>query len=151
MKYWATLLVLTAASALGAAVCEITTSGMAFGSYDAISEVHVDTLGTVTVTCTGNVGDSVNLQLSMSPGNGSYVSRQMIAGALAMLYNLFTDASRTVVWGDGAGGTGIVSDSFTLDSSTVIKNYTVYGRIYGGQNQLTAQSYSDTVAVTLSY
>jgi spore coat protein U-like protein len=137
--------------ALALPVCEVSGSGVAFGNYDAISDQHVDILGTITVTCTGTAGDSVSLDLALSAGNGTYSNRQMTDGTHNMLYNLYKDASRSQVWGDGTGGTGTVTDSFTMASTVEVKNYTVYGRIFGSQNQLVVQSYSDSVVVTLNY
>lgn len=147
MALWA----LASVPALAVAVCEVSATGVAFGSYDAISDQHVDTLGTITVTCTGTAGDSVSLELAMSAGNGSFSGRHMTDGSRTMLYNLYKDASRSQVWGDGTGGTGTVTDSFTMASTVEVKNYTVYGRIFGSQNQLVVQSYSDSVVVTLNY
>ena len=148
---WMALGAFAAVPALAVTVCEVSATGMAFGAYNAISSQHVDTLGTITVTCTGTVGDPVNLTLTLSAGNGSYTNREMTDGTHNMLYNLYTDGSRSQVWGDGTGGTGTVTDSFTMSSSVEVKNYTVYGRIFGSQNQLVVQSYSDSVAVTLNY
>lgn len=148
---WMTLWTFASVPALAVAVCEVSATGVAFGSYNAISSQHVDTLGTVTVTCTGTVGDPVNLTLTMSAGNGTYSNRQMTDGTHDMLYNLYTDGSRSQVWGDGTSGTGTITDSFTMASSVEVKNYTVYGRIFGSQSQLVVESYTDSVAVTLNY
>ena len=148
---WRLAWVFACTPALAATVCTVSVSGVAFGNYNSISSQNADTLATISVTCTGTTGDNVSLQLAMSAGNGSFSNRQMTAGAYTMLYNLFMDSSRSVVWGDGTGGTGTLTDSFTMDSSVVVKNYTVYGRVFGNQNQLVAQFYSDNVVVSLTY
>ena len=154
MTRWILFIAISALSsvpALAAAVCEVSATGVAFGGYDAISDGHVDTLGTITVTCTGTAGDPVTLDLALSAGNGTFSGRHMTDGSHTMLYNLYKDPSRSQVWGDGTGGTGTVTDAFTMGSSTEVKSYTVYGRIFGSQNQLVVQSYTDNVMVTLAY
>jgi spore coat protein U-like protein len=148
---WIAFGILASCPALAATSCEVSATGLAFGSYDAISDQHVDTLGTITVTCTGTVGDAVNLELTLNAGNGSFANRLMSDGSHTMHYNLYKDGSHSQVWGDGTGGTGTVTDSFTMGSSVEVKNYTVYGRIFASQNHLVVQSYTDSVAVTLYY
>ncbi|MEO7742229.1 MAG: spore coat protein U domain-containing protein [Usitatibacter sp.] len=54
------------------------------------------------------------------------------------------DATRTGVWGDGAGSTGTVSGSGTF------ANHTVHGRIPPRQN-VQARSYSDLIIVTVTF
>lgn len=134
-----------------AATCTVSTTGLAFGSHDPISGSPTDTLGTISVTCTGTIGENVSYQIALSTGTGSYSNREMSGGVQTMMYNIFTDASRSVVWGDGSGSTGTVADAYTLDSTMVTRDYTVYSRTYSGQYSLTAQSYSDSILVTLSY
>ena len=74
----------------------------------------------------------------------------MLAGGAQLNYNLFSDATRLIVWGDGTGGTSTVSDSYTLPASTSTRTYTVYGQI-PTQTGPIAGSYMDTVVITLSY
>jgi spore coat protein U-like protein len=139
------------AAAWGAVTCTVSTSGVAFGTYNAIGNQNADTIGTIAVTCNGNVGDQANYQIALSTGSGSYTARLMPGPSDNMQYNLYKDAARSVVWGDGTGGTSVVTDSYILDSTSVVKYYSVYGRVPAAQNQLNAGSYSDTVVVTLTY
>ena len=151
MKRWIALGILTQAAAWGAVTCSVSATGVAFGTYNTLSSQNADTLGTITVTCTGTVGDPVNYQIALNQGTGSYTAREMAGGTNTMYYNLYTDASRSVVWGDGTGATTKVMDSYTMTSTTVIKNYTVYGRIPGSQSSLGTASYLETLLVTLTY
>ena len=66
------------------------------------------------------------------------------------LYNLYTNASNSLVWGNGTGGTSVVGDSYTMTAGTVIKNYSVYMRIPRSQS-INGGSYSDSIAVTVTY
>lgn len=67
-----------------------------------------------------------------------------------MSYNLYTSAARSVIWGNGTGGTQLVSDNVTLFSGSLIRNYTTYGRIPVGQDRA-AGSYADSIIVTVEY
>lgn len=65
-------------------------------------------------------------------------------------YNLFTDAGRTTIWGDGTGGTSY--QSLPAGSSTHTEAFILYGRIPGNQSQATAGNYSDpSLSVVVSY
>ena len=77
----------------------------------------------MTVTCIG----TANIAITLSTGaSGSYSSRQMSNGIIHLLYQLYSNAARTTVWGNGSGGTTTVSDRLVGNSS---RNYTVFGRI----------------------
>jgi spore coat protein U-like protein len=65
-------------------------------------------------------------------------------------YQLYTDAARTTVWGDGAGGTAVQSGVGTAAPRTL----TVYGRIPDAGANLSAAvraDYRDTVTITVTY
>ena len=126
----------------GAACGTFSTVSVVFGSYDSLSGRSLDSAGSVTVSC--DVGDSFSIALSS--GQGTLLGRQMVGGSNVMMYNLFTDAQRSVIWGDGTNGTVVVNGSGS--GTSVI--YTVYGRIPGGQN-LPAGAYSDSIVVTLNF
>lgn len=138
--------------ATAAVTCDIWVAGVAFGNYDSIGNQDRDTVGTISVTCSGNIGETASYTIRLSAGNGSYSSRTMNGGVSSIVYNLYKDIARTQVWGDGTSGTFLVTDSHVLDSTLpVTRHYTVYGRIPSGQHQSVAGSYSDNLLVTLEY
>lgn len=141
MSPWllAVALAITASQAW-AAQCSLSVQGASFGSYDVFSNQSLNSTGNIGVSCDISAAYSV----SLSAGGGSYASRSMASGAHRLNYNLYTDATRTTIWGDGTGGTATVSGSGT----TV--NHTVYGRIPASQNAYVG-SYSDTITVTLTF
>lgn len=132
-------------------VCSVSTSGIAFGSYNSLSGQSATSSGTISVTCTGNPGDSATYTITIAAGAGSYSTRTMAAGAHSLVYNLYKDSGCTQVWGDNSNGTYSVTDSITLSSSSDTKNYVVYGRIAGSQNSAAAGSYSDNLLITITY
>jgi spore coat protein U-like protein len=150
---WLLLLVLCAAftgKASATAVCSVSSIGASFGGFDPISGAAKDTLGTITVTCTGLVGDAVSYTIALSPGAGNFVTRTMQTGGSNINYNLFTDSGHHFIWGDGTNGTSLVSDAYTMGSTTVSRDYTVFGEI-PQQSGPKVGSYLDTVVITLTY
>lgn len=69
-----------------------------------------------------------------------------------LVYNIYTPASYSAVWGDGAGGTNSVTGNLTLGANDS-KNatHTGNGRIPAGQNTAHVGIYGDTISVTVSY
>ncbi len=139
--------------AFGTAVCTVDAAATAFGLYDSLSSSNDDTLGTITVRCTGNIGDPVNYNLALNAGqNGTFSNRVMDAGSSQLSYNLYIDAGRTNLWGDGTSGTSTLSGSYNLSSTSDTHTFTVYARAYGGQNTAAmSPGYTDTVMITLTY
>jgi spore coat protein U-like protein len=151
--YYCLMLVICALAtrrASATVVCSVSSLGTAFGAYDTLSGSNKDVIGTISVTCTGLVGDAVNYSIALSPGGGTFTSRKMLAGGSQLKYNLYSDGARLSIWGDGTGGTSTVSDSYSLPASSSTRNYTVYGEI-PAQTNPTNGSYMDTVVITVTY
>lgn len=133
--------------------CVVTGTDVAFGAYDPLSLVDTDSSGNVEVTCTVlvPVGD-IAYEIQLDAGNsGTFAARTMTNGSHDLTYNLFTDATRTTVWGDGTGGSSTISDSYQLilqDNRT--EDYTVFARLFSGQN-VSAGLYSDTITATIIF
>jgi spore coat protein U-like protein len=58
--------------AFGTVVCSVSSTGTAFGGYDTVGANAKDVVGTISVTCTGSIGDAVNYAIALSPGAGSF-------------------------------------------------------------------------------
>ena len=145
MRRVSLLFALAGAAAVWAApagACTIGATGVAFGSYDPRSATAKDSTGTVTLNCPSNRSGVVSMSTG---GSASYTQRKMASGANTLNYNLYTNSTRTAVWGDGTGGSTTVS---------VAKGYagtlTIYGRIPASQN-VRAGTYSDTITVTVTF
>lgn len=122
------------------ATCTVSASGVLFGGYDVFSASPNDSAGSVSVDC----DPATPYTISLSAGGGTYSQRHMSTGTDLLGYNLYTDASRSIVWGDGSSGTG------TVGGSAASENHTVYGRVPAGQN-VPAGSYGDTIMITISF
>lgn len=134
--------------------CTITTTSVVFSSYDPLSSGNVDNTSNIRVGCGGTVGLLVPFNIALSVGSGtSYTDRAMTNGSNRVAYNLYTDATRTTIWGDGSGGTGLPAGGVLLDLlglGTPI-NYPIYGRIPGGQTSAVPGAYQDNLIITVTY
>jgi spore coat protein U-like protein len=139
---------LTWHAAASAKTCNVTGGGVAFGSYNPALAARVDTIGHIDIHCDG----SFNADISLSVGNGNHATfsggRLMtrVGQPGTLTYNLYTSATYTRIFGDGTGGSSVV----TIHGN---KNYSqpVYGRINGGQLSIQAGSYADVIIVTVAY
>jgi spore coat protein U-like protein len=146
-----------AGSAQAAADCTAAAGGVAFGAYNPLVTTADDSTGTVTVTCTNTGGGNttVNYTLALSTGvSGAYSQRHMKAGTPMLNYNLYRDSARSVVWGNGSGGTSQITGSLTVGSGagngTRSATYTVYGRVQAQQDAAPG-TYSDSIVITLTF
>lgn len=154
----AILALFAAAPALGGATCTVAATGVSFGAYVISLATPTDSSGDITVTCTyvapgGAV--SVDIVTSLSTGvSGSYSPRQMAAGPARLNYNLFTDAARTFIWGNGLSGTRVATANFTVGpgvgNGTRSASLPVYGRV-PAQQLVGTGAYSDTIVVTVTF
>jgi spore coat protein U-like protein len=145
---------LAAAPGAHAASCTASASATAFGTYDPQSTLPHDSLGSVTVTCAPVlVAVLQSYAIALSAGSsGSYAPRRMAAGAWRLDYQLYSDALRSVVWGDGTAGTSTVAGSFLLSVLLPVSaTHVVYGRIPARQTGVAAGNYADTITVTVTY
>ncbi|MGQ0588201.1 MAG: Csu type fimbrial protein [Sphingosinicella sp.] len=129
--------------------CTVSATGVMFGAYDPRATGPDDGTGAIDIACHPS-DQSVNIALSTG-SSGSFSARRMSSGAAQLDYNLYTGTSRTVVWGDGSGGTSTV----TLTEGNVSGgrrrfSADIFGRIPALQN-VPAGSYVDTIVVTVTF
>jgi len=130
--------------------CSVTTTPVSFGSYDVFSPAPIDTIGTIFVSCNNPEKKAMPVTISINRGSsGSFNPRQMrlAGGSDRMNYYLFLDPSRTTLWGDGSGGTSIVT---RIIEKTAPLNIPIYGRVPARQN-LRVGAYSDQLIVTVNW
>lgn len=131
-----------------AQTCSVTATSINFGNYDVALLLHNDSTGTITVTCNITPPPDAAIMIGPSPDSGIFNPRRMKHSSISefLNYNLFTNALRTVIWGNGTQGTS------TITLKNVPKNkpqtVTIYGRIPAGQDVSSGQ-YSDTLVVTI--
>ncbi len=130
-----------AVSATVLSFCSLTALPLAFGTY---STAVVNATTTLAVACT--VGTSYNVGLDLGQGSGATVAlRKMTLNTSELSYALYSDAARTVPWGNTVG-TNTLGGTGTGLTQTI----TVYGQIPA--NQIVAPGlYTDTVTATITY
>lgn len=129
--------------------CSITASGVAFGTYNPLSSNAVDSSGSVQVSCEGPNNTVLSFSLSIPGTDASH--RYMNSTDSQLQYNLYTDASRTQVWGDGTNGTAVIPGSVTLQQGHGTVTSYIYGRIFGAQRSAKPGSYSTQLIVTITF
>lgn len=130
--------------------CTVSASSVAFGAYNTLTSAPTDSTGQVDVTCTMLVSLTGSYEVRLSAGqSGTPAARVMRSGASQLAYNLFVNASRSQVWGDGSQGSQTVAQGLQAIGYSR-HTLTVYGRIPARQN-VSAGTYSDAVTVTIFY
>lgn len=122
--------------------CRIVVTDLAFGAYDPLVEhstAALDGSANVQVLCTKNLRATV-----LMDDNSGVASRFMRSGSDSLPYAIFSDASRTKVWGTGANAIQITG------TGTSPQELTVFGRIPAGQ-VVPAGWYTDAVTATVDF
>jgi len=134
--------------------CRIDVKPVNFGVYVPGSSTDVDVNGEIRVRCGGKAkkgkkGGPSSYTLRIDGGQtGNPASRAMRSGAVNLFYNLFSDVTRFVIWGDGSAGTSPVTQ--VIEGRKYDKRHAVYGRVFAGQYPDTG-SYADAPLVTIEF
>lgn len=134
-------LVVLPLSGPAAAECQAIVSLVDFGRLD------LDRGGQVTGEVIVNCDEPGRFSVGLSQGLGQFVQRKMRGSDGAeLIYNLFVDASRQRIWGDGiSAGTQTVKGENDGRRPSIIP---IYGIVPSRQNVLVGP-YSDNLLVTV--
>jgi spore coat protein U-like protein len=124
-----------------ATVCSVSTVPIIFGTYNVYLTGNTQTIGQITVSC-----DPVTTSYTVALNGGTYgtiAQRKQSSGSDILLYNLYTNPARSVLWGDGS------TNGVTVSSSNPTP-LNVYGNI-PGQQDVSVGTYSDNVSVTVTF
>ncbi|WP_321489975.1 spore coat U domain-containing protein [uncultured Hyphomonas sp.] len=133
--------------------CSVSADPLDFDIYNPLGGSHADAVGNVSVTCGALVlGANISYEVVLGAGgNGTGFNRAMSNGSDLLDYNLYTDSSRALIWGDGTGGTDTVMHAYLLSLVfSTTDDFPIYGRIPSGQNVETG-SYGDTIVATVIF
>jgi len=116
----------------------------------------LDTQGRVSYRCSNRGGNDAGrgakgkwvVDISISRGQAGSYQRHLQGPRDRLLYNVYADPQRQVVWGDGTGGTRVVSEHAKPNNKEVV--IPVYGRIPAGQD-VRAGRYTDSLIVTIDF
>jgi spore coat protein U-like protein len=129
--------------------CRISLGPINFGLYMPLTAVPVDVVGQFDVRCQAQPGTfAVIIGAGIS---GDQLARTLSAGGADVLnYNLYRDAARTQIWGDGTPPTVMVTGSRPSQGRPTSYSYPVYGRVFANQAPNTG-IYSDNLLVTVLF
>jgi len=159
----ASALVLASVSpALARLTCDAADVTLNYGSYDVLAGTALDGAGTITVTCTksginANQDGTVSYSVALTP-----LSPRQLAppsGPDRLSHQFYTDSARTQPWGDGTGGTSVITGSLFVpkDRTKVDGPMNFYGRITPAGQDVSAASpgpppttYKQTFTITVT-
>jgi spore coat protein U-like protein len=132
---------------LASVVCSMSATGVNFGE---VTGGQLSTTGAIVLRCTGN--GTVAYTISLTTGlSGIYGLRQMSNGTDMLGYNLYGEASLGTIWGDGTGGSQVVSGKIQMGGNpVVITPVPIFARL-PVQRAPTPGSYSDNIVASLHY
>jgi len=140
----------TASLAVSASVaknCTITTTPVAFGSYDSVTAnatAPLDAIGGVIVTCTKGAVAKVGLN---DGSNSQTTQRRMSLGATDFLnYELYKDSAHATRWGNTADTSLDIPEA----PNQTPRTFSVYGRVPAAQTAAVG-TYTDTVMATVNF
>lgn len=129
--------------------CNITLFPIDFGVYMPLRPTPSDVTGTLNVRCMAQPG---SFTVQIGPGvSSNQLARTLVSGATNILhYNLYQNASRTLIWGNGTPPTVTVSGVRPSKGRPTEYTYPVYGRIFANQAPPPG-IYSDNILVTILF
>ena len=112
--------------------CRIWVGSLQFGTYIPLSPTPQDVFGLMIVRCVGQPG---TFEITIGAGqSGNQLARAMANGTGGTLvYNIFRDAARVQIWGDGVPPTFTVTGTRTRRGRPSWYLYPMYGRVFANQ------------------
>lgn len=133
--------------------CSIIANDLDFGTNNGAIAANIDAQSTLVANCTN--GTVYNIGLNNGTGSGATASvRKMTNSAdnSTVNYSLYTSAARSSVWDNNC--TALPNSASSCVGGTgngANQTLNVYGRVPGGQSNVTIGSYVDTVVATLTF
>lgn len=127
--------------------CTIAANDLSFGTVTLLA-ANINATTTLGLSCTN--GAAYNVRLNGGTVTGNVAGRRMGLGGTTpgvIDYQLRHTSANGPLWGDGTGGTSVLTGTGTGASQTV----TLYGRVPGGQPAPPVGTYSDTVTATVEF
>jgi len=129
--------------------CRVWVFGANFGIYMPARPNPLDISALMLVRCVGQPG---SFTVSMGPGlSGDQMNRTMFSGATNTLsYNIFRNAARTQIWGDGTPPTVLQSGVRNGRGRPSWFFFRFFGRAYANQTP-NSGFYDDNIVVTVLF
>ena len=147
------VLLLFCSGVLAATTCTLVNPSISLGSYDTFTPSPTDASGPIIVNCSRSGGpQSITVTIAIGPSlhTGAVASRKLkhTVNIDLLSYNLYRDASRTIVWGN-SGGVNTVSQTLSIpNNASRTATFVVNTRIDALQN-VRAGDYADSLQVSV--
>jgi len=134
--------------------CTIETRPLSFGTYGPSDPAPTDAQAQIVYACgVHTVGrlqgrTATNIRIEISRGEAGSFDRAMTSGTARLSYNIFLDAQRQTVWGNGSGGTQYFTDVQPPNQQPI--TLYAYGRIPALQN-VPQGEYADSLQVVILF
>jgi len=132
--------------------CTVNSPTLTFTAIDPTAGVASTGNAILSVKCTKGT-TLTDIQLGAGGNQIASGKRQLANGSVFIPYQLFTTAGLTTLWGDGTAGIGnALSSGFGAFTSVgTAQTFTVYGQILAADEDVQANTYTDSVAVTVDF
>ena len=127
--------------------CTITFNDINHGTVSTLAANNDAASAGDNITC--SFADSYTIALNVGTGGGTYATRTLANGANTLNFNVYSDAARTTIWGDGSGGSAVLTKTST--GGGVADAIDVYSRVLGGQTGKPEGTYSSTITATATF
>lgn len=136
-------------SATVASNCLISAADLNLGTFDGTNDLNT-AVSNITVRCTTGLPFLVGLSQGL---HGNFTNRRLkILGPDldTLVYNLYTDSGRTIVWNETTNRTGGVGAGMSSGSAVTVP---VYGKLLVSENDGLGKAgvYNDTITATITY
>ncbi|QPC85639.1 spore coat protein u [Mesorhizobium sp. NBSH29] len=133
-------------SSASAQSCNFTVSTLSFGNVDTLSGSATNSTATISASCSGYSVLTPRVLVCPNIGagtGGATAGARQMAGAGTLNYQLYSDASRTAVWGSYAwpypARAPAMAVGLLLGAGSA--SDTIYGSVFGGQQAVPTGSY----------
>jgi spore coat protein U-like protein len=127
--------------------CTITLNDINHGTVTTLTTNNDAVSAGDNITC--SFADAYSIGFNVGTGGGTYATRTLANGTNSLNFNVYSDAARTVVWGDGSGGSAAKTGTST--GGNVADPLTVYSRVFGPQTGKPEGTYSSTITATATF
>jgi spore coat protein U-like protein len=138
-----------------------TSNTISFGGYNPLNaSPPLDGTGSFVIACTdagGNRNKTTTINYTVKLSGQALRQLAPPSGSDRLNYNLFTDATRSSIWGDGTGGTSSIVGSIAVPGRSTASTAPIayYGRIVAAQDVSASSptaptTYSQSLTMTVT-
>jgi spore coat protein U-like protein len=117
-----------------------------FGMYDTVNIIDNESIGQMSYSCEGTIA---GISIHFSKGNAGDFQRFMLSPeGDKLFYNLYIDAARQQILGDGTGG------SFAYNNGNITSGVPIMIPVYGkisARQDIGVGTYTDHIIITIQF